>query len=478
MTLPAIRSIFAGSGDLQIRHNYGASDIYDMLQPLTTDKYLSMPLEGTLSIGGEFMRLGKMYVVNLYKAYSDQSTGVSFSGTWTKAGSTDYGVTGRLAFSANVGDYIELTTDDDITSVGACFRTGISGGGIALVSIDGDNTAADLLSTAQDLVDAGTLPNTVLVANGGTLNPTDRVVETHVGTPGVGSLFSSTLSAGVHTVRITVTGYKTAASANTTIFVYAMLAFGSGLYDINTTLTHPYPITDVITTENSPVWEISHSITPTGATGAEWVGHAGSLKFTRLPTITIDGTPTTLNKGQTINCSTAVFDMQFGIRHSEMGDTDLGLMDITYTWNSTTGLDIAHTVVWTSNGAIDIAYPAMMTLGTIFDRGRAINRAVANLDTNDNSHPCDNKGLAMWLWDLDGNLGALMSFSDYSIVENYTKGAENYHFYIDDDNEALWNKVRLTRLYGSYTYTNGEVWQSNVNYRIKWFADGANAALA
>src|SRR5690606_16152949 len=139
MTLPALLALFGNAGDLTLRRRYGATEVYDIVQDFGDDYFYSIPLTGadneTIAAGAEWIRLGPLYLHHVYKAYADNSAGVTLSGTWTQAGSNNYQVSGRLAFSGNAGDYLELTTDDDVTSVGVVFRYGTSGGGLVKVSL-------------------------------------------------------------------------------------------------------------------------------------------------------------------------------------------------------------------------------------------------------------------------------------------------------------------------------------------------------
>src|SRR5690606_32598678 len=104
------------------------------------------------------------------------------------------------------------------TSTAVGIRTvATTNGGLAKVSIDGSATAATMLPTAQQMVDSGKYLAGILVANGGTLNPTDRVLDCYspnaAGTAGYEDLwdvrvgFAEGLSSAAHTVVITATGY-------------------------------------------------------------------------------------------------------------------------------------------------------------------------------------------------------------------------------------------------------------------------------
>jgi hypothetical protein len=224
---------------------------------------------------------------------------------------------------------------------------GANNTGFAKVTIDGDATAADLLQNAQYFVDQAILPDTVLIANGGTLNPTDKIYdnENGLGTVPNPVIFSSTLAAGSHTVKIWHTGYKRAASSTTQIIFTAFIAHGPGLYD--TTATHVHM--DLVQSQAiQSADEISYYFQPTvGATSRTWLGHTGNAVMRIVPVFTVDGVDRTADlalgvtlTGQKIDIST--FN---NIRHPQTGATDQGTYDITFT-ASNIGWTFYHKVVW------------------------------------------------------------------------------------------------------------------------------------
>jgi hypothetical protein len=489
-----ILSIFNGKGgNLLIKRAFGNLERYDILANLSGDNYIRWPLmasDGNVNVNSEFLRLYKIHDCRIYKAYSDLSTGVSKSSGWTVAGNTNsYPVTGRLAFSGTSGNYIEFTTDNNVTSVGCVLRTGIAGGGVGLVSIDGDNTLADLLPTAQTLVDSGVLANTVLVANGGSLNPTDRVIEEHTNSLSEfrgGDLFTTSLAAGVHTVRITVTGYKKAASSDALIYFHAFTAWGTTLYTLSEALFMAYPIyaiyDPVPTTDNDyPVYEISWNIIPQGASVTNWVGHTNSLKISISPTFTVDGVSKTFtNRGDQYLGQTIAITIQYNIRHPQTSTTNLGTLDMTLTFNNIQGMTIEHTTTWASSGHLQRGYPSMMTTSQLFDRAKSPGTSIATLYANP-GYKIDNTRHAMWAWDYDGNLGVLMYVPDLAMTtNNFAACNDGYHFYIDDiGGDATWSKMRLLRFSNDDdNYTSGDIWRAKTNYRFAWFSNGANNILS
>lgn len=457
-----------------IRYNLAAAG-YTIAQDLGNDRYWTIDFTGTLTIGGEFLRIRQTRLQRLLAQFVSGDAPVVFSGTW--ATSSYPGVDYRYTNVA--GRYIEWTTDAGVTSVG-CAGTELGTNGVAKVSIDGDPTLATGLPTAQDLVTAGTLANTVLVANGGTLNPTDRVWNQYNNT-GVVS-FNSNLTAGVHVVRMTVTGYKQAASAGANIGFWGFYAYGAGLYN----LTAPHylfeTIQNIATIGNNPVWEISYYMQPTGALAREWLGHTGSLKHTVLPSVTVDGALQSMSIGDRRYGSTIALTMQFGVRHTEIsaGAVNVGTLDLTYTMRAVTGLTITHTTVWSTSGDAS-GYPCMLLVdNAVFDRVRTLGTAPAVWTNNNDTVALNTRNNVMYTYDFDGNLGAVLYIPDMqTTVENWVYSTMTEQLYAWDPSASggTWNKMYALRFTNPQAFVNGTTWQSEAQYRVQWFAAGAAAVL-
>ena len=120
------------------------SGVYLLAQDLGNDKYFTTMLAGTMSVGGEFMRMILPNVSRLLGAYN-RNNGVSVSGTWTPSIS-DAQWGGRQDVTSATNAYAEIVTPDGVTEVGL-YGINTSNAGIQRVSIDGNNTLADLLPT-------------------------------------------------------------------------------------------------------------------------------------------------------------------------------------------------------------------------------------------------------------------------------------------------------------------------------------------
>lgn len=96
------------------------------------------------------------------------------TGTWVNNEPREEAFSGGYYYSKTAADTLKWTSPS-CTAVGWRGVTTANGGAV-IVSIDGSRTAANLLPTAEALVNAGLYPNTLLVAHGGPASPTDRIL--------------------------------------------------------------------------------------------------------------------------------------------------------------------------------------------------------------------------------------------------------------------------------------------------------------
>jgi hypothetical protein len=468
--VPAISSLFEGAGDevgiyradvLTVQHYY-------MCQHLGNRLYWRIHVSGTNGIGNEYTRIADVGVYRLWRGFNDQSAGVTLSGTWSTSLSGAY-LGGRARFSNVVGNYAEIVTPNGVQRA-SLQSSGPPSAGMALVTIDGDRTRATLLPTAQDLVDGGTLASTALVANGGTLNPTDRIWDGYLSSA---VDFADDLAAAAHTIRITVTGYKRAASSNTFVLFTAFVLNGDAVFGMADPFYYFTLIQQTISYGAPPVWEISYNNQPTGATAKEWLGHTGSLKHqAAAPIFTVDGTPQTIANLATYTGLEIAMSQGLDGRHSEIGAgaTDIADLQMTIRINATTGFWISHTLTWLINGIVN-GFPMMMTFNAnVFDTCRAIDNTDEILTNNDNSQVANTLQNQMLAWDSDGNQGLLFYIPDLLTTVNNWEDTTDYQLYVLDQSDGVWEKAYATRV-ANGTMSNGEIWQAEANYRAQWFVD-------
>lgn len=171
-------------------------------------------------------------------------------------------------------------------------------GGYAKVTLDGSVTAATLLPTAQDEVTAGRLASSALVANGGTLNPTDRVYDSYASPtrPDGITLFADGLTSAAHTVILTVTGYKQTPAVD----VYVLLTGGISGTASTALDTAGVEIAALVTAHTgSSVYEYAMVFKRTGGTLAPFIGNSHGNETETYFGIIVDGKTVTFTDGQT-----------------------------------------------------------------------------------------------------------------------------------------------------------------------------------
>jgi hypothetical protein len=484
-----LNNLFPAGDDVGVKRRYlasGSLTTYWMYKHLNSNRYwLIQFVNQTITAGNNTMVLSAQTIATLYKAFNTLSTpAFTYSGAgWTvlQAQFSSY-PGGDLVYSANAGDYIEKSFTG--TTVGAVSFSATSYLGIAKITIDGDATLANLLPTAQQLVDGGSLASSALVANGGTLNPTDRCWDAYMDTAditavdgGEGFLFASNLSDAAHTLRINVTGYKNPASGAALVMVAMVLVMGAatrttdGGHDFLVNLQSTCPET---------AWEISYSFIPyTGGSNYQWLGHAGQSKIATLG-LTMDAVAVTLNGENSylrVAGSELIVSQSSNIVHPDTGAEVLGIYALTHTLNKNTGLTIAHTVSWDTAGTMQSVYPCMMGVEhSIYDRFNTPTNSPIDLTDADGSIKLLTQTGQAWCWDFNGNQGAMMNITDLAATVNNWQDAGATGLGWNDANQA-WKKTYPLRATNKAFTASSEL-TSSCNYRVQWFVDGANASLS
>ncbi|MEO7399037.1 MAG: hypothetical protein ABIW84_10775, partial [Ilumatobacteraceae bacterium] len=231
--------------------------------------------------------------------------------------------------------------------------------GLAKVTIDGSATAANGLPTAAAVVASGAYPSTILVANGGTLNPTDRVFDgwSSVRKSDVFTLFADGMTSGAHTVVMTFTGYANVSGTGTlrmgvSGFSYSdatmnpatpgvtMYVGGlSGIYNPIGTYAH------IGSSTNGGADEISFQTQPAGGGTFTWAGGSHGYESETSSSLTVDGVLTTLTTdGQIVSGATVIFNRVCDLFHPNLGagNTRYASDEMVYTFTAN-GLHFAHT---------------------------------------------------------------------------------------------------------------------------------------
>ncbi len=447
---------------------------YTLYQRIAAQRYWSIYVRSRLTTGGKTLNLNDGEGIREPVVYVDQNhASLVYSGTaWNLnlAGSGFGGTYSRSATTA--GSVVTWTTPDNVTMVGALTYAYINCG-ISLVTIDGDDTLADNLPTAQDLVDAGTLPNTALKANGGLLDPTDRVWDEYSAAYRTLPVFTRNLTAGVHTVVITSLGYKNAASGNTQIYLDGVfyqtptteLAAGTAYHTLAVATICP----DTYGTEyvTMPL--------PDGAThGDVWIGGGHGYENQTALQVKIDGAVVapaawTMYAGALIEIerSTELF-------HPDLGATVIGTCEAVYTLNPHTGLWLDYAITWAVDGVMKAAFAAMAEVSNFLDRGSSLLSASDyNLSTNDGHYHPNLKDRCFYMWDADGIYAKLIYVPDLITATNNWISDPNYYFAIQDRSDGLVNKFYLFRVEtgSDEAFSITDVWRGTQNTRLRQFAN-------
>jgi len=402
----------------------------------------------------------------------DNDASVAISGSWSGHFTEGGGYKAGYNYTSTAGNYAEWTTPAGVTLV---HYFGLSEAGIALVTIDGDNTLANLLPTAQQLVDASSIASTCLVANGGTLNPTDRILDQYATRTNIygGATLADNLSAGVHTVRLTNTGYKNTAASTTRLYLSGF-GYWKEIVTLETANVFVGHIHENIIGEGS-VWEFAHNYEPTGGTVDEWLGHSPSDKLDTW-TVTVDGVSADPAAFVVAGGQEVKIIIESTLSHTEAASCASMVLTHTLTPDK---LTINPVLTWNTAGTVLQGYSHMLPASeAVFDKGSNVADTEDHLLTVGNGLFVANfKSKAAYIWDADGYYGVLLYVPDLTGVNNYDN-CNNTFLAIEDRIGNGVNKIYCTRIDSNFVVAPGVVWSSSAEYRIKRFPSGANGTLA
>lgn len=378
------------------------------------------------------------------------------------------------------------TTPDATTRVGVHY-VAATNNGIAKVTIDGSTTAANLLPTAQQLVDAGA-PNTILVANGGPFAPTDRVLDMYRSATAYGAKawLADDLAPGVHTVVIEMTAAKQSAASDSRITIDA--------FWYATQATTP----DTASAVMVPLAEMTYIATTDEyaiLSGATWFGGSHGYEVETGLTFTVDGTSAAPADGATTTGLTAVVATRTtNLFHPDFasGASPIATTSLTYTVDSA-GLHVQGSINWLGTLSISRAYLGMLTAnGSMLKKYTGSNLASpVTLTTNDGAYYGASRSLSAWLWDAGdvstgpGRAASLVHLSAATLNNwQHSDGAAATPrlMCVEDrtSGTGLAHKVYPTRVGPSSgaSVANGDTWTVDYYHRHQWFpAAIANARM-
>lgn len=373
--------------------------------------------------------------------------------------------------SSTTGEYARFTTPADTVAVSVKIAMATNCG-FAKVVIDGDPTRATLCQTAAEAVAAGTLPAASLVSGGGTLNPTDRVLDCYqaAGYTNERHLVDD-LAPGVHTVDLVVTGYKRAAASA------ARITVDGGYY--TTTGTNPLTASVVLLedkrlTRANSAHEFAYRMKIGGV--EEWTGSIHGYEQLVSLGLVLDGTPVTMTDGQTLGASSSIVLNRVSTLHHP-SFASAATTTATYTFGAT-GLRVQHSTQWQTTAQPMICYPAMFPMeeGTAplsarFNRGSATALAAdVNLGVVTGAIPTDTsagESDQMWMWTAGGRYVVAAKMADpATTLQNWTYSPTVKNFLQDRDvlNKAYWT-LKEDSAAVMPNVTSGTVWASDTTYR-------------
>lgn len=412
---------------------------------------------------------------------NQEDASVVRSGTWSTLQTAVAGTFGGnyRHNNNNASTYVEYTSPANTIALGL-HKMRINNGGYGLVTIDGDATRANRLPTAQQEVDAGRLASSALVANGGTLNPTDRVIEfynssTIANTP---TVVADGLTAGVHTLRVTHTGYKRAASSAARIYddgySYALASTTPA-----TASASVFAVGELSTTDSS--WNMAIDYKPDAGGSSVFCGEVHGYEDQQSMTIAIDGAASTLTDGQVADATSIVIDRVSHLKHPDSGATVHAIC--TGQWRFTArGMEVTKEIAWQDACTVQSSYAAMFPCaGALFDKGAVIGAGDLDLSISDDAQMGKKPSPLAYLWDTDGEIGVyLYSPNAGQATNDWLHSASNY-LSIQRRSTSDVRKVYLSRVNppgGTEAVGGGTTWRSTARWGIKRFPNnGADYAL-
>lgn len=411
---------------------------------------------------------------------ADGSTNVTSSGTWTSfsTGSASGGAVVHASVNTAYKEFTPPAADDPVQIT---LRIPIGPNvGYSAVNIDGSRTRAKLLPTAQDEVTAGRLDASALIANGGTLNPDQRVYDGYRNLAGLNyanyvTVVDDLTAAEAGVTRFFPTGYKQAASSATRAYIDTFTEGRDGSA-AQMAASSDRPLIKAMLDQSS-VYE--YALRPNlGTIGGwdGWVGNSHGYDSDTSVTVLVDGqTKTMATNGDAYAGSSIVLVRKSNILHPGTGDT-IGRATCTYSL-TLEGLAVSVQIEWlTSITFSDYSYLGMMPRNASFTRARNFGLTSAvSATAGDGSIKADAPADAMACW--DGPWASLWRSSDtLSTVRDYPDTTR--HLWYEDRNNLL-RKIYPTRTSAAApeTVVNGTYWRAGFVYASKKIAE-ADALLS
>jgi len=454
---------------------YQIDDVRFVVHTLTT--YSGAP-------GGyaNLYQLANAYVRQPISAYDDTSSEVTKAGTWTSTThAAAYG--GTYAYSLTSGNTATFTAPSGTDSL-YVIGSPLSNGGAAKVTIVNDlgkNVTASALPAAQDEVTAGNLPSTVLVANGGTLNPTDRVLNYYAATA-VYSDANRQIVTGLdrgraHTVTVTVTGYKHASSSAARVYFSGFAFTGPAAGDRIDRARSWIQDAQVGPLAGLSAYEYAISSKFGGSTLA--IGNVHGYDNQTSLVFTVDGVDVTLAAGEVKAGRNIVL-----LRTSELfhpaATGKVADAIARYEVSAPDGLRLQTKITWAQAGISNYAMQIMWPYTGAWTRGayagQTVDMAVTDSNGSEKGHL---ESYTYAAWSPTGNYAGVCSW-DAAAVEGYAHSPVS-GTYVQDRSTDM-KKMYAPRNFASggdqeRPFVPGEVWTKRCLYRVARVL-GANKVLS
>lgn len=426
----------------------------------------------TFAGGGAVHQITGQYIAQAFALVGSADAGIVYAGgTW-------FGNPGEVRNARAANQTATWTSPSTATDVLLVTSTS-SNGGLAKVTVDGSATAANQCMTAQQVVDNGWYPNTILVTNGGTLNPTDRVIDFNSASlvASTNVLLATGLAAAAHVIVITSTAYfrvgKTSTDIRTNIFGFGS-ASGQALGAAGTTPT----ITETISTVSS-AWEYALKTRITSGGTSDFLGNVHGYETETSSVIAVDGVTTTVADGSiVIPRDTITYTRTTQLTHPQSAGAKVADVVTVYTLTRD-GLSVEVTVTWAVAGWLDTAYLMLPLPGT--NAGAAAFNRIDLLDngsgpltitgTDGTVYRGRSKSAAAWAWQSAGKHAvALWADDALGYTNNWANaGVIEASF---EDRGGILTKLYLAKVAtpaAGVPFAAGEVHKSKAHYVMARF---------
>lgn len=451
------------------------------------DKGRRIQIPGASSVGGDLTVL--ISTVAADGSYVTWGTPNGVVGSYTATLHASY------RWTTTVGNSATWVSPAGSTALGVR-RLANTSGGLFKVTVNGSATAANLLPTAQEKVTAGEYPASILTTGGGTLAPTDRVLDCY--SPSTiwddPLAIADGLAPGAHAVVLTCTGYTHAGAINNR----AQLTGFS--YSVGTE-TPATPGAEVLATAQWQVAMSAHEfayrfvpdflsdgVSPNPNAGSippDFFGRVHGYENETGLTFVVDGATVTPADGSVTAVSqSAIITQTSTLHHPDNNPATCASVVTTYTLDAE-GMTVEHTEDWLTSARLNGGYPVMLPVSSAFDR--YTNSGFWRRATSTSGNGTRAAEAPAWI------AVSWMSAGKYAASVELTQGLARVGAGRDNPGMAAWwledrapiSGIKINKQYQPWAaqpatpamIASGDSWRFSSRYRFKRFPDGAEPAF-